>query len=152
MGNLTKAERKLKADALWAAYEEYLEEGNDTPSQDMVTDRANKRDEIKACDTPIGAKTLTQSDNVRIKELRETMNSNKEKVTDLKAIAPTELSVKMEQLHSSLQANTILAQMIESLKNRLKRRDERLEEKETRIIELSEEVGRLRTKLKQIKV
>ena len=41
MANLTKAERELKADALWAAYKMYLEEGNSTPSQDMVTDRAN---------------------------------------------------------------------------------------------------------------
>jgi hypothetical protein len=152
MANLTKVERELKADALWAAYKEYLEKGNDTPSQDMVTDRANEREEIKACDEPIGAKTLAQSKNPRIKKLRETMNSNKEKVKNLKDIAPTELSIKIEQLHSSLEANAKLAQIIETLKKRLLRKDERLEEKEVRIIELSEEIGRLRASLRQIKV
>ena len=152
MANLTKAERKLKADALWAAYGEYLEEGNDFPSQDMVTARANERDEIKACDEPIGTKTLAQSKNSHIKELRETMNHKKERLTALKAIAPTELSIKIEQLHSSLAVNTLLAEKIESLNRRLKNKDDALEKKDNRIFELSNEIRRLRDELKQIRV
>ncbi len=144
MARLTKEEEKLKADALWKAYAKYISEGNDTPSQDMVRDWANKYEEIKACDTPIGAKTLAQSKNKRIVELRETMNSKKNKVAELKSLVPTELSTKIEQLHSSLEANAILALKIENLERRLKNKDAMMNIKENRINELLNEVKKLR--------
>lgn len=152
MARLSKVEEKLKINALWIAYEKYISEGNDTPSQDMVTKRANKREEIKACNTPIGKKTIASSKNKRIKELRETMNSKKNKVSELKSLAPTELSTKIEQLLSSLAANSKLAQKIENLEKRLRNKDKILDEKEALIIELLEEKGRLMTVLGQIKV
>ena len=148
-GRLTKEEEELKINALWIAYEKYISEGNDTPSQDMVTEQANKREEIKACNTPIGKKTLASSKNKRIKELRETMNSKKNKVSELKSLAPTELSTKIEQLHSSLEANAILAQKIENLEKRLRNKDEALEEKEIRITKLSKEIESLRLRQRE---
>ncbi len=144
MARLSKEEEKLKADALWMAYEKYISEGYDTPSQDMVTEKANKQAEIKACKTPIGAKTLASSKNERIKELRETMSSKKSKVSELKSLAPTELSTKIEQLQSSLEVNATLAQKIENLEKRLKNKDAALDEKEIRITELSKEIESLR--------
>jgi len=148
-GRLTKEEENLKVNALWIAYEEFIAEGNDTPSQDMVTEKANKRKEIKACSTPIGKKTLASSKNKRIRKLREVMNSKKNKVSELKSLAPTELSTKIEQLHSSLEANAILAQKIENLEKRLKNKDEALDEKEIRISELSKEIESLRLRLRE---
>ncbi len=152
MARLTKEEEELKADALWIEYEKYIAKGNDTPSQDMVTEKANKREEIKACNAPIGEKTLASSKNKRIKKLRETMSSKKNKVAELKSLAPTELSTKIEQLHSSLEVNAILAQKIENLEKRLINKDEALDGKETRITELSKEIGNLRDQLRQMKV
>jgi predicted RNase H-like nuclease (RuvC/YqgF family) len=148
-GRLTKEEEELKINALWIAYEKYISEGNDTPSQDMVTEQANEREEIKACNTPIGKKTLASSKNKRIKKLRETMNSKKNKVSELKSLAPTELSTKIEQLHSSLEANAILAQKIENLEKRLRNKDEALEEKEIRITKLSKEIESLRLRQRE---
>lgn len=148
-GRLTKEEENLKVNALWIAYEKYISEGNDTPSQDMVTEQANKREEIKACNAPIGKKTLASSPNERIKELRETMSSKKNKVSELKSLAPTELSTKIEQLQSSLEANAILAQKIENLEKRLRNKDEALDEKEIRITKLSKEIESLRLRQRE---
>lgn len=151
MARLTRKEVDLKIDALEIADEEFVAEGNDEPSYDQITDRANKREEIKACKEPIGAKTLAQSKNKRIVKLREKIQSRKRKISELKAYAPTELTIKIEQLHSSLEGNSILAKKLEESDKKLKRRDEMLEDKDIIISNLSKEIEMLRNDLRQSK-
>ena len=70
MPRLTKKEEEIKANALWLAYEKYKSKGIDVPSHEMITELANSFDEIKKCNKSIGKKTLAQSKNEKIKNLR----------------------------------------------------------------------------------
>jgi len=151
MPRLSKEEEALKIQALWTSYEEFLDEGIDTPSYDQVTNRANQQQEVRACSQLIGAKTLAQSKNKQLIKLREAIKSKKTKVAELKTLAPTELSIKIEQLHSSLQANAILAEKIENLEKRLENKTRMLEQKETHILEFSTEISKLRKEIEQLK-
>ncbi len=145
------AERSaLMLKVLTEAYEK-LKNGN--PSFEDIIYEANKFDAVRLSkEGKIGDKTLLQSNNKDIKALRERIQSDKKKIVDLKVIAPNELFIKIEQLHSSLEANAILALKIENLEKRLKNKDEALEGKETRITKLSKEIERLRSELRAMKV
>lgn len=144
MARLNKQEEELKINALWIEYEYFKSKGIDAPSYDMVTERANKRIEILECNYPIGTRTLAQSKNIRLIELREAIKCSKNKVTKLKALVPRDISIKIEQLYSSLEANALLAKKVEELENRLKNKEAVLYQKEIRIKELSQEIIQLR--------
>ncbi len=149
-GRPTTERSALMLKTLTDAYEKLK---NGYPSFDDITVKANQSDEIRfSKEGKIGDKTLLQSKNKDIKVLRERIQSDKKDIAELKAIAPTELSIKIEQLHSSLQANNILANKVENRDKRLRNKDKALDEKDIRITELSKEIARLRAELRQIKV
>lgn len=149
-GRPTKEREILIVEVLNEAYEK-LKNGN--PTFEEITEKANQSDAIRLSkEGKIGDRTLLQSKNPDIKALLERIQSDKKKVADLRVIAPTEFSIKTEQLHSSLGTNAILALKIENLEKRLKNKDEALEGKETRITKLSKEIERLRSELRAMKV
>lgn len=151
-GRPTPERQNLMLAALEKAYETLREKNKASfPSWREITDEANTYEFIKdSTEGKIGDKTLEQSTTPKIKTLRERIKDERKLFEKIKAQMPTALSIRTEELQSSLEANALLAQDIERLEKTIENKNNSIIEKDKLIADYEDIIRHLRRQISDI--
>jgi uncharacterized coiled-coil protein SlyX len=138
--------------ALKNAYEKLREKDkNSFPSWKEISEEANKNKLI--INSPIGKigdKTLEQSKNSQILDLRQRIKDDKELFGKIADQIPSQLSIRNEELKSSLEANVLLAAELEQMEKTVENKNNIIDEFHRRIVDYEQEIGRLRNQIREM--
>lgn len=148
-GRPSQERQKLIHMAFERAYDDLRAKNKKSfPSFRKITEKANGYDFIvNSVEGKIGDKTLESSKSSDISILRERIKSEKSDFTNLAEQMPTELSIRNEELQSSLESNVLLAQEIERLENTIENKNRTIAQNNKHIEDLENEIRRLRKQI-----